>query len=295
MPDDREHHTATAVSPTLDPGTEGGIRPAGRATARGAHTALLEGRVPEMFRRRTRARRVFAVLAVILSATATLTLAPTAAGEQEHSAQSTTVPIRDFVFMPPDLMVNTGDTVNWVNEDQAPHNVTTQSAPAQFASDTLKKGQSFSYTFAAPGTYSYVCTIHPDMTATVTAMDHAAAAAAPPPEEAAPPADDSAAAGASESVPDESVSGESPSGESAPAEAAPDGSQPGAPAAPGGAAPAPGAAPVLTGPASTPGTTQAVGAAQGKQLNPMLIVAAIALGVAVLCLLLVTSRTTERG
>lgn len=36
------------------------------------------------------------------------------------------------------------------------------------SSAALATGQSYSYTFTKPGTYSYLCTIHPFMTATVT-------------------------------------------------------------------------------------------------------------------------------
>lgn len=239
-----------------------------------------------------RARCALAALAVAASATATLTLAPAAAGEQAHDAQSVTVPIRSFKFTPPDLTVNTGDTVKWVNEDQAPHNVTSKSGPAQFASDTLKKNQSYSYTFAAPGSYSYLCTIHPDMVATVTAMDHSSApAAAPPPANAAPAPDEGAPA---ENAPVDAAPAEGAPAESAPAESAvvP------APASGGpatGAVPASGVVPVPANAAPAPATTQAVGAPPGRQFDPLLIVAGVALGVATLCLLLVTSRSTGRG
>ncbi|MGQ0773640.1 MAG: cupredoxin domain-containing protein [Pseudonocardiales bacterium] len=240
---------------------------------------------------RTRAHRVrcaFAALAVAVSATATLTLAPAAAGGQAHDAQSVTVPIRDFTFTPPDLTINTGDTVTWVNEDRVPHDVSTTSGPAQFASDTLRQGQSFSHTFAAPGAYAYVCTLHPDMVATVTAMDHDPAPAAPPPVEVAPdegaPVDDAPA----ESVPAEDVPVDG-----APAEA---GSAPAVDtSAAASAVPTPSVLPVPVNAAPAPATTQAVGATQGRQFDPLLIVAGVALGVATLCLLLVTSRAPGRG
>ncbi|MGH3915601.1 MAG: cupredoxin domain-containing protein [Pseudonocardiaceae bacterium] len=237
-----------------------------------------------------RVRGVLAALAVAVPAVATLTLAPAAASGQTHEAQSVTVPIRSFVFTPSELTVNTGDTVTWVNEDQAPHDVTSQSAPASFASGTLMNGQSYSYTFAAPGSYSYLCSIHPDMVATVTAMDHSPAPAqAAPPEEAAP-----AESAPAEEVPAESVPAESAPVEGAPAEGVPaEGTAATAPTA--GAVPAPSGVSVPTVAQPAPATTQAVGVAQSRQLDPLLIIAGIALGVATLCLLLVTSRSTDRG
>ena len=241
--------------------------------------------------RRTRAHRARCGLAAVaVSAMAILTLTPAAAGEQPREAQSVTVPIRDFAFTSPDLSINTGDTVTWVNEDRAPHDVTTTSAPATFASDPLKQGQSFSHTFTAPGAYSYQCTIHPDMVATVTAMDHAPAAAAQAPAEAAPdegapvddaPADDAPAEGALE----ESAVAPVPATD-APGTGVP---------APAGAVPASSVLPVPADAQRSPGTTQAVGVAQGRQIDPLLIVAGVALGVATLCLLLVTSGSARQG
>jgi plastocyanin len=53
--------------------------------------------------------------------------------------------------------------VTWTNHDNVSHAVT--SADNQFKkSPILKSGQRFSNTFAAAGTYSYFCSIHPRMT-----------------------------------------------------------------------------------------------------------------------------------
>ncbi|MGH3928761.1 MAG: cupredoxin domain-containing protein [Pseudonocardiaceae bacterium] len=236
-----------------------------------------------------RTRCLLAALAVALSATATLTLAPSAAGGQGHDAQSVTVPIQNFTFTPPDLTINTGDTVTWVNQDRAPHDVTATSGPGQFASGTLAQGKSFSHTFSAPGAYDYQCTIHPNMVATVTALDHDPAPAAPPPAEEAP-------------APEEGVPADDAPAESAPEEGAPEEGAQGAveptvaaDASAATAAPTPTALPLPAAAPPAPATTQAVGATQGRQLDPLLIIAGVALGVATLCLLLVTSRSTGRG
>jgi hypothetical protein len=68
------------------------------------------------------------------------------------------------------LTVRVGDTVQWTNSDEAPHTVTTTKGPKQFDSGTLKKGDSWSYTFTTPGTYEYYCAVHPDMTASITVL-----------------------------------------------------------------------------------------------------------------------------
>jgi plastocyanin len=234
--------------------------------------------IPTRPRRTRRSRYALAVLAVVAPVLAMLGFAPTAAAAaQPPPPQTVTVPIRNFTFTPADLTVHVGDTVIWVNEDRAPHDATTTGAPVPFGSGILRQGESYRYTFTAPGTYSYQCTIHPNMVGTVTAVEHEAAApaVAPPlPAQPVPPAPEVPADGA--------PAAGGPAGEAvAPAPPAPD-----APAAP---APAPGAVSPGTQPA--PGTSQVAGAAQqGRQLNPLLIVAGFALGLATLCLLMISAR-----
>lgn len=78
------------------------------------------------------------------------------------------VDIKNFAFAPAVLTVKVGTKVTWTNQDSDAHTVTSQKNSGPLSSPALSTGQSFSYTFTAPGTYSYLCTIHPFMTATVT-------------------------------------------------------------------------------------------------------------------------------
>lgn len=78
------------------------------------------------------------------------------------------VKIQMYAFSPAALTVTQGTAVTWTNYDTAPHTVTVSSGPVTFSSPELQKGQSFTYTFTTPGTYSYYCAVHPDMTASVT-------------------------------------------------------------------------------------------------------------------------------
>jgi plastocyanin len=78
-------------------------------------------------------------------------------------ASKTEVLIDNFSFSPKTFTVPAGATVTWINHDNVPHVVS--SADNQFKKSTvLKTGQSFSHIFAATGTYSYFCSIHPRMT-----------------------------------------------------------------------------------------------------------------------------------
>ena len=78
------------------------------------------------------------------------------------------VAITGFAFAPAALTVKVGTTVTWTNNDGDAHTVTSQGSGGPLQSAALATGQSFSYTFTTLGTYVYLCTIHPFMTATVT-------------------------------------------------------------------------------------------------------------------------------
>ena len=71
--------------------------------------------------------------------------------------------IKDFSFAP--LTINAGTTVTWVNADDEPHTVVSDTG--LFRSGGLDTNDSFSYTFDRPGTYRIYCTIHPRMVATI--------------------------------------------------------------------------------------------------------------------------------
>jgi amicyanin len=75
------------------------------------------------------------------------------------------VKISNFAFDPPTLTVPVGATVTWVNHDDEPHTVS--STAGAFGSKALDTDDSFSFQFAAPGTYEYRCAIHPHMTGTI--------------------------------------------------------------------------------------------------------------------------------
>lgn len=78
------------------------------------------------------------------------------------------VTIKGFAFAPAALTVKVGTAVTWTNQDSDAHTVTSQDNGGPLTSAALSTGQTYSYTFTKPGTYAYLCTIHPFMTATVT-------------------------------------------------------------------------------------------------------------------------------
>lgn len=80
-------------------------------------------------------------------------------------AEDATVKIDNFTFEPQKLTIKAGTTVTWKNEDDIPHTVT--ATTRSFHSKALDTDDSFSFTFATPGTYEYFCSLHPHMTATI--------------------------------------------------------------------------------------------------------------------------------
>jgi plastocyanin len=86
-------------------------------------------------------------------------------------AQASSVTYKDISVKPASLSVKKGATVTWTNEDSVGHDVTSTGGPAKFksgASGGMAQGDTFKHTFTTPGTYSYVCTVHPNMKGTVT-------------------------------------------------------------------------------------------------------------------------------
>jgi len=79
-----------------------------------------------------------------------------------------TVEMKDIKFMPATVTVKKGGTIQWVNKDQVPHNVTKEDGPGpEFASKTVDPGGDYSRKFDAAGKIGYVCTIHPNQTGSV--------------------------------------------------------------------------------------------------------------------------------
>ena len=78
---------------------------------------------------------------------------------------SSTVTISGFEFVEAQLTVAVGTEVLWTNADGPAHSVV--ATDGSFSSDRLGTGDSFGFTFDAPGTFDYVCGIHSSMTGTV--------------------------------------------------------------------------------------------------------------------------------
>jgi len=99
-------------------------------------------------------------------------------GPQTHSVEipvGTSVPgceDTDSCYLPANITINAGDTVEWPNVDTAAHTVTSGS-PAEgpsgvFDSSLLMADATFAFTFEDTGEYDYFCMVHPWMIGSVS-------------------------------------------------------------------------------------------------------------------------------
>lgn len=108
-------------------------------------------------------------------------------GDAGGAPSDVDVAVLDRSFSPASLEVSAGSSVTWTNRSDREHTVTFRSGGG---SGEFGRGGTFTHTFDAPGTFDYLCAIHPEMTGTVTV---AGAAPAPPGGAAGPDAGDGAA------------------------------------------------------------------------------------------------------
>jgi len=99
----------------------------------------------------------------IATGTADQTGTPTAA----DLPKAAKVAIKDKSFHPDPVLIATGGTVTWTNDDPVTHNVVGDFAK----SDPLAPGDTFKWTFDKAGTWEYACTFHVNMNGTVEVKD----------------------------------------------------------------------------------------------------------------------------
>jgi plastocyanin len=208
-----------------------------------------------------KARRLLLALAVLTPA---LLFVPAPAHAASHA-----ITMASYAFSPASATITVGDTVTWTNTDQAPHDVTTTSAPVSIHSSELSTGQSWSYTFTVPGTYSYICSIHPDMKATLVVKP---AEVAPSTQAAPPPVTAHRSSITTERVVPQTIPGTS------------------AAAPPPVTMAAPTTMDMGSGNAAQPAAAGPTSNSSNPGLNPLLLVAGLVAAVATLCLLLIGSK-----
>ena len=80
-------------------------------------------------------------------------------------ASGARVSIANFAFAPQQIAIEAGQSVTWTNDDGAPHGLAYTDGST--GTDLLLPGATFSRRFDNPGSFDYVCTVHPYMSARV--------------------------------------------------------------------------------------------------------------------------------
>ena len=97
---------------------------------------------------------------------AAVSLVVTSAPSVGATPEGAEVVIKDFMFAPMNVKVRAGERVTWTNKDDEPHTVVSDTGA--FRSSALDTNENFSFKFDKPGTYHFVCSIHPKMVGTIT-------------------------------------------------------------------------------------------------------------------------------
>jgi plastocyanin len=94
-----------------------------------------------------------------LAAAAAAVLIPMSAAPSQ--AAGATVNVVNMAFTPSSVKVTLGSSVTWTFNDDVAH--TTTSNTGLWNSSPHPSGTSYSHTFSSAGTFSYHCSIHPEM------------------------------------------------------------------------------------------------------------------------------------
>lgn len=116
-------------------------------------------------------RRCTAAAVAVAAAVAALVLVtsghPAVTPAAPTSDQDALIAARDHSFDQADIEVTAGTTVEWRNAGSRTHHLVREFDGVVVDEDLLP-GRTETATFDRPGTFSYYCTIHPEMAGTVT-------------------------------------------------------------------------------------------------------------------------------
>ena|SRR5579884_2761759 len=112
-------------------------------------------------------KRVFVAMAaaVVVGIVAVTIMLHVAQARVQAKGLAVQVRVDNFTFDPVELTVPVNSTVAWVNKDDVPHVIASDTGI--FKSRALDTDEGYSYTFTKPGTYLYHCSMHPKMVAKV--------------------------------------------------------------------------------------------------------------------------------
>lgn len=101
------------------------------------------------------------IFAAIIAALATAAVPSAAPAQLASPTRATIVHMRDFAFVPKSVTIEAGSTLTIVNDDSEAHTAT--ALDHSFDSAGLDTKESWTHVFSKPGTYPYLCELHPYM------------------------------------------------------------------------------------------------------------------------------------
>jgi len=81
------------------------------------------------------------------------------------AADTVTIEISNYNFIPPEVTVAPGTRVVWVNHDEMVHSIV--STDHLFGSQGMDTDDQYSFVFEKEGDYGYLCSLHPYMTGSI--------------------------------------------------------------------------------------------------------------------------------
>jgi plastocyanin len=103
--------------------------------------------------------------AVALASMAVSLSPPSNAQSGSDTPRTHVVEIRSFAFSPSKTTIKLGDTIQWKNEDLAPHTATADGGA--WSTETLKNEEVGEFVPKSAGTFAYHCKFHPAMIAVI--------------------------------------------------------------------------------------------------------------------------------
>ena len=70
--------------------------------------------------------------------------------------------ISNFKYSPAEIKITAGSSITWINDDSAPHTVTSDSGK-EVNSGEMLQGKRYNHIFTEKGTYNYHCEYHSGM------------------------------------------------------------------------------------------------------------------------------------
>ena len=126
-------------------------------------------RLPRPIRLRTPLASIGVVIFALALAACSSSGSGTGGAASTPVATSTVDLPASYRFAPPAITVPAGTTVTWTNHDNFTHSVQFTDGGLPTEPLLMQPGAAATFTFAAPGTYAYVCHLHPqNMRGTVT-------------------------------------------------------------------------------------------------------------------------------